>query len=182
MMTGVSGRCNRANFEWRKLNDFAVMQRSDAICRHSRNAPPKFFHFIAKDTSSGSDEFCRINQVRKAARMHVDGGAELCKTPSRARMIKMDVTKKRMADIAWLKADLSQFANNSLKCRFRPNIEENEATIAFQCCDRDDIRPTDMAGIEYVNFQRIRCFKIDRVLASGDPALRGTRTSLARQE
>ena len=109
--------------------------------------------------------------MRKTARMHVNCGAELCKTPGRARMIEMDVTKKRMADVSWLEADLSQLANNSLERRFRPSVEENQATIGFQCCDRDDIRPTKVVGIEYVNFQRIRCFKIDGALASGDPAL-----------
>ena len=57
MMAGVSGCGNRADLERRKLNDFAVLQRFNAICRHSRNAPPKFFHFIAKDAFSGSDEF-----------------------------------------------------------------------------------------------------------------------------
>src|SRR5947208_7885806 len=171
MMAGVSGCCNRADLEWRKLNDFAVLQHFNAICRHSRNAPPKFFHFIAKDAFSGSDEFCRINQVRKTARMPVNRGAEFCKTPGRARMIEMDVTKKHMAHVSWLEADLSQLANNSLERRFRPSVEENQATIGFQCCDRDDIRPTKVVGIEYVNFQRIRSFKIDGALASGDPAL-----------
>ena len=83
-------------------------------------------------------------------------------------MIEMDVTKKHMADVSWLEADLSQLANNSLERRFRPSVEENQATIGFQCCDRDDIRPTKVVGIEYVNFLRIRCFKIDGALASGD--------------
>ena len=109
--------------------------------------------------------------MRKTARMHVNCGAELCKTPGRARMIEMDVTKKHMAHVSWLEADLSQLANNSLERRFRPSVEENQATIGFQCCDRDDIRPTEVGGIEYVNFQRIRSFKIDGALASGDPAL-----------
>src|SRR5205809_4226474 len=42
MMAGVSGCGNRADLERRKLNDFAVLQRFNAICRHSRNAPQSF--------------------------------------------------------------------------------------------------------------------------------------------
>jgi hypothetical protein len=76
-VTGVSGCRNRADLEWRKLNDFAVLQRFNAICRHSRNAPPKFSHFVAKNAFSRSDEFCRVDEVRKAARMHINGVAPI---------------------------------------------------------------------------------------------------------
>src|SRR5438477_4134592 len=177
MMTGVSGRRDRADLERRKSNDFAVLQPSDAICRHSRNAPPKFFHFIAKDAFSRIDQSRGVDQMRNPTRMHVNRGAQLSESPRCAGVVEMDVTKKHMAHVGWLEADLSQLVNNCLERRFGSNIEENKATIGFQCCDGDNIRPAEVASIEHVNLQRIRCFITGGDLAIGDAALRGTRTS-----
>jgi hypothetical protein len=114
---------------------------------------PKFFHFIAKDAFSRSDQFRGIDQVRNTTRMHVNRGAQLSESPRCAGMIKMDVTQKRVAHVGGLEAEFSQLSNNSLEGGFRPNIKENKAAIGFQCGDREDICPAEMAGIQNVNFQ-----------------------------
>lgn len=92
MMTGVAGGRDRANFEWRDADKVIVLQNSNAFRGHRGDFSPEPFHLVAIKASGGSDKLCGIDQVRCAARVHVNRRAKLRETPRGAGMIEMDVT------------------------------------------------------------------------------------------
>src|SRR5690349_9387510 len=96
MVTGVTGSRDCANFKRSYRDGFVVFENFDLLGRNRPDFPPKSFHFVAKDTGRRFDEFCRIDQVLRAARMNVNSRARTaspartCESPSCARVIEMD--------------------------------------------------------------------------------------------
>ena len=132
MVTGVPGSSDGANFKRRNTNNFHVLHDPDPLGRDWRDPPPYSSHVVAKNARGRLDEFHGIDQVRRAARMHINGRAGpslprdesdrladrtgvLGKTPRGARMIQMNVTEKDVSDICWANANFSETGSDVLK-------------------------------------------------------------------
>jgi len=74
-------------------------------------------------------------------------------TKRSASVIKMDMAKKDMADVAGTNANLIEPGDYILKCRFRSGIEYNNAIAGFQRNDSDDSRSAELQGINDVRSQ-----------------------------
>ena len=61
--------------------------------------------------------------MRGATGVHIDLRAFFGESPRRARVIKMNVAQKNVADVFWLKARLSKIANYIVEGRFGSGIE-----------------------------------------------------------
>ena len=148
MMARVARRRDGPHFKWRDAHEVVILQDRDAISRDRLNPPPKPFHFVAIKPSGGGDELCRIDQVRRAARMHVNGRPELGEPPGRAGMIEMNVTEKDMPDIVNAETSFRQLRGDGLEGRFRSRVEKDQTIIRLERGCRDDAAPAEMLSIE----------------------------------
>jgi hypothetical protein len=183
-MAGMARGRDRANFKWRDADNITVLQNSNAFLRHRGNSSPQSFHLIAIETGSGSDQFCGIDEMRRAARMHVNYRAEFRETPRRAGMIEMDVTEKNMPDITDGEAPLRKLRDHGLEGRLRAGIEKDQAIIGLERSRGDDAAPAEVLRIENVNHYQSSLLgdKLGRGFFGAVPrAVRGSNLSMVSQ-
>src|SRR5207237_8098201 len=128
MMTGVTRSGDGANFERRHSHDFIVLQNFDALGRNGRDFPPKPFHVVAENAHGRLDQFCGIEQVRRAAWMHVNR-CSFRETPGGAGMVEMNVTQKNMAHVFRVRPGLSERSSHVTEGRFRAGSEQFDPVL-----------------------------------------------------
>src|SRR5207244_548526 len=111
MMIGVARGGERAHLERADANYFVVLNAPDAIGRHRRDATPEFFHLVAEDARGGVDQLGGIDQMLRAAGMHVDRGSQFGETPGCAGVIEMNVTEEDVTNIRGGKTDFAKIRN-----------------------------------------------------------------------
>ena len=86
--------------------------------------------------------------------MDINRGAQLGETKRGAGVVKMDMAKKDMPDVARTNANRTQPGNYILKCRFRSGIEYNNAVAGFERNDGDHARSAELQRVNDVGSQR----------------------------
>ena len=97
------------------------------------------------------DEFCRIDEVRRAARMDVNGRAEFREAPCGAGMIEMDVTEKHVPDVSGRETSSAESFSHVRERRLRPGVEEDESIVSLDRRRRDNARPAELPCVENVD-------------------------------
>src|SRR5437016_7889165 len=128
MMTGVTRSGDGTNFERRHSHDFIVLQNFDALGRNGRDFPQKPFHVVAENAHGRLDQFCGIEQVRRAAWMHVNR-CSFRETPGGAGMVEMNVTQKNMAHVFRVRPGLAESSSHVIEGRFRAGVEQCDTVV-----------------------------------------------------
>src|ERR1700738_2364702 len=115
VMARVTGRGDRANLKRRDADNIVVRQDADAFRRDPRKFSPEPFHVVAIKAGGGCDQFRRVDEMRRAARVDGDGRAELGETPRRAGVIEMNMAEENMPDVAGSESKFAEFALDVLE-------------------------------------------------------------------
>ena len=148
VMVGVSRRRNGTHFKGTNPDDGHVVQNREALLSNGRELPPKPLHFIAVNAPGRVDEFRRINEMRRTARMDINGGAKFRETPGGPGMIEMDVTEKHVPDLFSGETRLFELFDYVPKSRLWAGIEEDKSIVSLDRCRRDDASPAELLRVE----------------------------------
>src|SRR5437588_2096048 len=182
MMAGVTRCCDRANFEWGDADKFVVLQNADAFWSDPGKFSPQLFHLVAVKTSRRGNQLSRIDEMGRAARMHVDRRAQFREPPGRAGVIEMDMTEKDAPNVARIEPKFAELVRDIVEGRFRPGIEKRQPIVRFERGRCDDAGPAEMLRIENVNHSSPRGVKLGRGFFGAVPrAVRGSYLSMVSQ-
>jgi hypothetical protein len=151
VMARVPWRCDRANLKGSDADNVVVLQDADAVRRDPGEFSPQPFHVVAIKAGGRRDQFRGIDEMRRAARMDIDGRAEFGETPRRAGMIEMDVAEEDVPDIARIEIEFAKFVLHIPESRLRSGIEKREAILCFKRGGGDDAASAKMLGVEDVD-------------------------------
>ena len=151
VMTGVPGRRDRADFERSDADNIVVLQNFDALLGDRRDAAPESFHVVAVEARGGSDELGGIDEVGRAARMHINRGAKFREAPRGAGMVEMNVAEKNVPDVFRGEMNLAEFRREIFEGRLGPGIEEDQAFVSLERGAGDDAGATEMMSVENVD-------------------------------
>src|SRR5437868_8636185 len=132
VMTGVPGRRDRADFERSDADNIVVLQNFDALLGDGRDAAPESFHVVAVEARGGSDELRRIDEVGRAARMHINRGTKFREAPRRAGMVEMNVAEKDVPNVFRGEMNLAKFRREIFEGRLGPRIEQDQALVSLE--------------------------------------------------
>src|SRR5205085_11313617 len=182
MMAGVARRRDGANLKWSNPDDDVVFQNANAFRSDPGKFPPQLFHLVAVKTSRRGNQLSRIDEMGRAARMHVDRRAQLREPPGRAGVIEMDVAEKDAPNVARIEPKFAEFVRDVIEGRFRPGVEKRQPIVRFERGRCDDAGPAEMLRIENVNHSSPRGVKLGRGFFGAVPrAVRGSYLSMVSQ-
>ena len=153
MMTGVARCRDRPHFNIPNSNGLGIVQDAHVSFRNGREPSPQSFHVSSENARSGFNQTTWINQVRRAARMHVNRRSGFSETVSRSSMIEMNMTEKNVAHIDCLDSVLAELGDHIAERRFRPGIEEDDAVVSLQRRSSDNFRAAQLQSIDDVWIQ-----------------------------
>jgi hypothetical protein len=124
---------------------------SDILRRNRRELTPEFFHFCAVNARRGIDESARIDEMRRPARMDVNGRAEFRETPGGPSMIEMNVTEKDVANVVGGETRFLEFSSQVREGRLRSSVEKHKPLASLEGRRRNDTSPAELLCVENMN-------------------------------
>jgi hypothetical protein len=86
--------------------------------------------------------------MRRPARVDVNDRAEFRETPRGPRVIEMNVTEKNVADVLGGETLFVELLGHVSEGRLRSGIEEDEASVSFDGCRRNNASPAKLLCVE----------------------------------
>src|SRR5581483_4545959 len=110
MVARVPGRRDCPNLQRPNSDRLVIFQNLDASGRNGREFSPQTLHLVTENARSRFNQLCRVDQMRRTARMDINlragAGSE---APRRSGVIKMDVTQKNMSNVVCIEANFLEF-------------------------------------------------------------------------
>ena len=132
------------------------------LCRHRGKPAPETLHVVTENSSRRLDELGRINQMRRAAGMHINFCVQFPEPPCRAGVIEMNVTQENVTEVLGLEAGFSKIDNHIVKSRFRTGVEKREAIVGCERGRGDNSRVAKLSRIENMDFHAPLTLKLRR--------------------
>src|SRR5213078_4038301 len=108
-----------------------IFQDADLFRRDLGKFSPETLHLVAVETGGGSDQFRRIDEMRRAPRMDINRRAQFGEAPRGAGVIEMDVAEKNVTNVTRLSAELGERGSEVVEGRFRASIEKNRTFVGL---------------------------------------------------